>query len=90
MTMLHQDVDDWLPIIRAEYIEFPGLQLTRAQVQRLWNLDEATCAAVSKRSRRSGSSAALGRTVTSGRAADLALRVRHANAAPCSHHRDMV
>jgi Fic family protein len=46
MTMLHHNVDDWLPIIRAEYMEFPGMQLTRAQVQRLWNLDEATCSAV--------------------------------------------
>jgi len=27
-------------------MEFPGMQLTRAQVQRLWNLDEATCSAV--------------------------------------------
>jgi hypothetical protein len=44
--MLHHNVDDWLPIIRAEYIEFPGMQLTRAQVQRLWNLDDATCSAV--------------------------------------------
>ena len=41
--MLHHKVDDWLPIIRAEYLEFPGMQLTRAQVRRLWNLDEATC-----------------------------------------------
>jgi len=46
MTMLHHNVDDWLPIIRAEYMEFPDMQLTRAQVQRLWNLDEATCSAV--------------------------------------------
>ena len=44
--MLQHNVDDWLPIIRAEYIEFPGMQLTRAQVRRLWNLDEATCSAV--------------------------------------------
>ena len=44
--MLQHKVDDWLPIIRAEYLEFPGMQLTRAQVQRLWNLDEATCSAV--------------------------------------------
>jgi hypothetical protein len=44
--MLHQNVEDWLTIIRAEYLEFPGMQLTRAQVQRLWNLDQETCAAV--------------------------------------------
>ena len=29
--------------IRMEYIEMPGLQLTRAQARRLWNLDQITC-----------------------------------------------
>ena len=29
--------------IRAEYLEMPGLRLTRAQAQRLWGLDAATC-----------------------------------------------
>jgi hypothetical protein len=46
--MLRQshDPNDWLPIIRAEYIEFPGMHLTRPQIQRLWNLDAQTCDAV--------------------------------------------
>ena len=26
-----------------EYVEMPGLRLTRAQAQRLWAVDEATC-----------------------------------------------
>ena len=39
-------VNDWLPIIRAEYCEFPGMQLTRPQMRRLWNLDPETCDAV--------------------------------------------
>jgi hypothetical protein len=39
-------LEDWLRIIRAEYHEFPGLHLTRRQVQRLWNLDPMTCDAV--------------------------------------------
>jgi hypothetical protein len=30
--------------ICAEYLEMPGLQLTLQQAQRLWGLDEATCA----------------------------------------------
>lgn len=30
---------DWLHLIRAEYLEIPGLHLTESQVQRLWNLD---------------------------------------------------
>jgi len=34
---------DWLSRIRAEYREFPGLQLTAPQARRLWNLDPATC-----------------------------------------------
>ena len=29
--------------IRGEYLEMPGLSLTRQQAQRLWSLDEATC-----------------------------------------------
>lgn len=29
--------------IRGEYLEMPGLRLTRAQAQRLWGLDEQTC-----------------------------------------------
>ena len=40
------DLDDWLRLIKAEYREFPGMHLTRAQVQRLWNLDSRTCTAV--------------------------------------------
>lgn len=40
--MTVQNVADWLTIIRAEYCEIPGLVLTRAQVRRLWNLDEPT------------------------------------------------
>jgi putative heme degradation protein len=46
--MLRQinDIKDWLPIIRAEFIEFPGMHLTRPQIQRLWNLDAETCDAL--------------------------------------------
>ena len=29
--------------IRGEYLEMPGLRLTRPQAQRLWGLDEQTC-----------------------------------------------
>jgi len=32
-------------LIRAEYREMPGLSLTKRQMQRLWNLDSATCTA---------------------------------------------
>jgi len=36
----------WRARIRAEYLEMPGLHLTRSQVQRLWGLDESTCSTV--------------------------------------------
>lgn len=37
---------DWLHRIRAEYLEIPGLSLTKRQVQRLWGLDEVSSEAV--------------------------------------------
>lgn len=39
---------DWLQLIRAEYIESPGLRLTKPQVRRLWNLDPNICDALLK------------------------------------------
>lgn len=39
-------ITDWLQLIRAEYLESPGLILTKSQAQRLWGLDPATCDAV--------------------------------------------
>ena len=35
--------DSILRRICGEYLEMPGLRLTRAQAQRLWALDEQTC-----------------------------------------------
>ena len=35
-------IADWLRLIRAEYLEIPGLCLTKSQVQRLWGLDPVT------------------------------------------------
>ena len=35
-----------LDMIRVEYQEMPGLSLTRAQVQRMWSLDEYVCDAL--------------------------------------------
>ena len=32
-----------LDIVRGEYLEMPGLRLTKQQAQRLWALDRATC-----------------------------------------------
>jgi hypothetical protein len=35
--------DELLHRIRGEFLEMPGLRLTRDQARRLWGLDEATC-----------------------------------------------
>ena len=43
MTADQSAVADWLHLVQAEYLEMPGLQLTRPQIQRLWGLDPATC-----------------------------------------------
>lgn len=37
---------DWLRLVQAEYLEMPGLQLTKPQVQRLWGLEPHTCEAL--------------------------------------------
>lgn len=39
-------LEDLLRRVQAEFIEMPGLCLTRAQARRLWALDDALCDAV--------------------------------------------
>jgi hypothetical protein len=39
-------VTDWLQLIRAEYLEVPGLSLTMEQAQRLWGLDPVAVKAI--------------------------------------------
>lgn len=46
MVAARSTAADWLHLIRSEYLEIPGLHLTRQQVQRLWGLDEITCDAL--------------------------------------------
>jgi hypothetical protein len=36
-------VSDLLRVVQAEYLEIPGLHLTKPQAQRLWGLDPDTC-----------------------------------------------
>jgi hypothetical protein len=43
MTSEQSAVADWLHLVQAEYIEMPGLQLTRPQFRRLWGLEADTC-----------------------------------------------
>ena len=46
--MNHADMTaiDWLRIVRGEYVEMPGLRLTRSQFRRLWGFDDRTCGAI--------------------------------------------
>lgn len=34
---------DRIHLVQTEYLEMPGLQLTRPQVRRLWGLDDRAC-----------------------------------------------
>lgn len=46
MLSAETTIVDWLHLIRAEYLEIPGLHLTEPQVQRLWGLDPVTSEAL--------------------------------------------
>jgi hypothetical protein len=46
MLTANTHITDWVQLIRAEYLEIPGLSLTMSQVQRLWGLDLVTSEAV--------------------------------------------
>jgi hypothetical protein len=43
---MEMTIETWLDLIRAEFREMPGMQLTRAQAQRLWGLDSVRCDAL--------------------------------------------
>ena len=46
MTIDQATAVDWVHLVQAEFLEMPGLHLTKAQVRRLWGLDEEMCDAV--------------------------------------------
>ena len=46
MLMADTPINDWLLLIRAEYLEIPGLRLSKAEVERLWGLDSVTSEAL--------------------------------------------
>jgi hypothetical protein len=46
MTAEQSTIHDWLRLIQAEYLEMPGLHLTKPQVQRLWKLEPHMCDAL--------------------------------------------
>jgi DNA-binding IclR family transcriptional regulator len=39
-------VHEWLPLVRGEFLEMPGLSLTARQAERLWGLEPAACHAL--------------------------------------------
>ena len=43
MVRWNEGTTELLHRVQGEYLEMPGLSLTLAQAQRLWNLDGATC-----------------------------------------------
>lgn len=43
MTPEEHAVQDWRHRIQAEYLEMPGLQLTKPQVRRMWRIDAQLC-----------------------------------------------
>lgn len=43
MTEREADLNVWISVIKGEYREMPGLQLTKPQVRRMWGLGESDC-----------------------------------------------
>ena len=43
MLLIDRPANEWVERIRAEYLEMPGLCLTRKQMRRLLMLDASTC-----------------------------------------------
>ena len=46
MSVVEKPVVEWTARVRAEYLEMPGLSLTRWQMRRMWLLDASLCDAV--------------------------------------------
>jgi hypothetical protein len=46
MLVSLEPVDVWITRVRAEYVEMPGMSLTKCQMCRLWHIDADTCDAV--------------------------------------------
>jgi hypothetical protein len=46
MNAEESTIHDWLRLIQAEYLEMPGMHLTKAQIQRLWRLEPHMCDAL--------------------------------------------
>ena len=49
MTHVQPALVDCVHLVEAEYLEMPGLHLTKPQIQRLWGLEEDVCDALLER-----------------------------------------
>lgn len=45
MITIEAPVENWTRLIRAEYLEMPGLILTCQQIRRMWGMDDSICSA---------------------------------------------
>jgi hypothetical protein len=43
MTIDENTLNEWIRLIRSEYLEMPGLRLTKPEMQRLWRLEPHVC-----------------------------------------------
>jgi len=43
MLVTDATMSEWLLRVRSEYLEVPGTNLTKVQMQRMWQLDASTC-----------------------------------------------
>ncbi len=43
MSQRVKESPEWIRVVRSEYLEMPGLHLTKAQMQRLFGFDQPTC-----------------------------------------------
>jgi hypothetical protein len=48
MTPHESTLIGWIHLVEAEYLDMPGLQLTKPQVRRMWGLEDSTCDEVLK------------------------------------------
>ncbi|PWT84464.1 MAG: hypothetical protein C5B57_04775 [Blastocatellia bacterium] len=46
MSVTEATLTNWIDRVRSEYVEMPGLALTRWQMRRLWRFDGFVCDAV--------------------------------------------
>jgi len=44
-----RDLNRWEALVKGEYREMPGLNLTKAQVRRMWGLEDSECDLVLQR-----------------------------------------